>query len=97
MGRPGRYEARLLQILTLLPLIRIAPVFCQHAEDYELTLLVAIRSNESGLEIRTLFEFSGHYGFSRASEWPDHDLKLDPQIALYFIPNHSLSSECGDQ
>ena len=24
-------------------------------------------------------------------------MQLDPQIALYFVPNHSLSSECGDQ
>ena len=96
MGRPG-YKARLLQILALLPLIRIAPVCCQYAEDNELTLLAAIRSNESGLEVRTLFEFSGHYGFSRTSERPDHDLQLEPQMDLYFIPNHSLSSECGDQ
>ena len=93
MGRPG-YKARLLQILALLPLIRIAPVSCQHAEDYELILLAAIRSNESGLEVRTLFELSG---FSRASERPDHDLQLEPQMDLYFIPNHNLSSECGDQ
>ena len=96
MGRPG-YEARLLQILALLPLIRIAPVSCQHAEDYELILLAAIRSNESGLEVRTLFKFSGHYGFSRASERPDHDLQLEPQMDLHYIPNHNLSSECGDQ
>ena len=92
MGRPG-YEARLLQILALLPLIRIAPVFCQHAEDYELTLLAAIRSNESGLEVRTLFP--EYYGSSRAPQWSDYD--LEPQMVLYFIPNHSLSSECGDQ
>ena len=92
MGRRG-YEARLLQILTLLPLIRIAPVCCQYAEDYELTLLAAIRSNESGLEVRTLFP--EYYGSSRASQWSDYD--LEPQMDLYFIPNHSLSSECGDQ
>ena len=93
MGRPG-YEARLLQVLALLlSLIRIAPVCCQHAEDYELTLLAAIRSNESGLEVRTLFP--EHYGSSRTSQWPDHD--LEPHMGLYFIPNHSLSSECGDQ
>ena len=61
MGRPG-YKARLLQILALLPLIRIAPVYCQHAEDYELTLLAAIQSNESGLEVRTLFP--EYYGSS---------------------------------
>ena len=92
MGRPG-YEARLLQILALLPLIRIAPVCCQYAEDYELTLLAAIRSNESGLEVRTLFP--EYYSSSRASGWSDYD--LEPQMDLYFIPNHSLSSECGDQ
>ena len=89
MGRPG-YKARLLQILALLPLIRIC---CQHAEDYELILLAAIRSNESGLEVRTLFP--EYYGSSRVSQWSNYD--LEPQMDLYFIPNHSLSSECGDQ
>ena len=93
MERPGYEAARLLQILALLPLIRIAPVCCQHAEDYELTLLAAIRSNESGLEVRTLFP--EYYGSSRASQWSDYD--LEPQMDLYFIPNHSLSSECGNQ
>ena len=93
MGRPGYEAARLLQILALLPLIRIAPVCCQHAEDYELTLLAAIQSNENGLEVRTLFP--EYYGSSRASQWSDYDLEF--QMDLYFIPNHSLSSECGDQ
>ena len=97
MGWPG-YETRLLQVLALLlSLIRIAailsPVCCQHAEDYELTLLAAIRSNESGLEVRTLFP--EYYGSSRTSQWPDHN--LEPQMDLYFIPSHNLSSECGEQ
>ena len=93
MGRPGYETARLLQILALLPLIRIAPVCCQYAEDYELILLATIQSNENGLEVRTLFP--EYYGSSRASQWSDYD--LEPQMDLYFIPNHSLSSECGDQ
>ena len=49
-----------------------------------MTFLVAINSNESGLEVRTLFP---------ESQWPIHE--LEPQIR--FIPGYSLSSECGDQ
>ena len=42
--------------------------------------------HDSGLEVHTLFP--EYCGSSRASQWSDSD---GP------IPNHSLSSECGDQ
>ena len=77
-----------LLLVTLLPLISVAPVYCQH---YGRTFLLSIKNNESGLEIFTLFP--GSVNNSEASQWPDHELK--PQI--HFIPGHSLSSECGDQ
>ena len=78
-----------LQVVALLSLIRIiAPVYCQRTEDYQLTLLVAIKNNGSGLEIRESI------GDSRTSQWPDHDLESQKG---YFIPDYNLSLECGSQ
>ena len=83
-----------LPLLALLPLIRIAPVYCQHTEDYGLTFLLAIKNNESGLEVRTLFpENHGSVSNNHASQRPDYELEFQVQ----FIPGHSLSSECGGQ
>ena len=39
---------------------------CQHTKDYELT---TIRTNDSGLAVRTLFP--EYYGSSSASQWSD--------------------------
>ena len=80
--------------MALLPLIRIAPIYCQHTEDYRLTFVVAIKSNESGLELRTLFpENRDSVNNSGKSQWPNHE--LEPQMR--FLPGHTLSSKCGDQ
>ena len=82
---------------TLLPLISvalIAPVYCRHTEDYRLTFVLAIKNNESGLEIYTLFpENRGSIDID-ASGVGQH--KLEPEMHL-FIPGRNLSSECGDQ
>ena len=80
-----------LLLVTLLTLISVGPVYCQHIEDYGRTFLLSIKNNESGLEIFTLFP--GSVNNNEASQWPDHELK--PQIL--FIPGHNLSSVCGDQ
>ena len=85
------YHSWWLLLVTLLPLISVGPVYCQHIEDYGWTFLLSIKNNESGLEIFTLFP--GSVNNNEASQWPDHELK--PQIL--FIPGHNLSSECGNQ
>ena len=90
-----------LLLVALLPLIFIAPVYCQHPEeDNRLTFLVAIKNNESGLEVHTLSvpENRGSINIlyinnRGANQRPDHELK--PQ--MLFIPGHNLSSECGEQ
>ena len=82
---------------TLLPLISVAlitPVYCRHTEDYRLTFVLAIKNNESGLEIYTLFpENRGSIDID-ASGVGQHE--LEPEMHL-FIPGCNLSSECGDQ
>ena len=56
-----------------------------------MTFLVAMKSNGSGVEVRTLFpENHDSHG---ASQRPGHGLK--PQ--MLFISGHNLSSECGEQ
>ena len=81
-----------LLLVALLLLVRIAPAYCQHTEDMEdhrLTYLVTIKSNGSGLEIH--IRLPGNQGNEGSRSQPD----LESQT--HFIPNHSLSSECGDQ
>ena len=82
-----------LLLVALLPPVRITPAYCQHTEDvvedHRLTFLVATRSNGSGLEIHT--RFPGNQGNEGSRSQPE----LESQV--HFIPNHSLSSECGDQ
>ena len=81
-----------------LPLLSIAPAYCQHTEDYRLTFILAIKNNESGLEVYTLFPENrgsiddNHSG--GASQWLEHE--LDPQMHFFF-PGHNLSSWCDDQ
>ena len=41
-----------LLLVALLPLL-IAPAYCQHTEYYRLTFILAIKTNDSGLEIYT--------------------------------------------
>ena len=83
----------LMHVAAVLPLIRVPPSFCQHAENRQLFLL-AIRNNKSGLEVHTLFpENRGSIDDNKPSQWPNN--KLEPHTL--FIPGHSLSSECGDQ
>ena len=85
-----------LVLMALLPVIKIPPVYCQRTDDYRLTpFLVAIKSNDSGLEIRTLFQEDlasvGNNGTS-----PTHVVEqLEPQTK--FIPDYSLSSKCGNE
>ena len=85
-----------LLLVALLPLLNIAPAYCQHTEDYRLTFLLAIKNNENGLEIYTLFLENRRVSVedSGASQWLDHE--LEPQMHFFF-PGHSLSSWCGDQ
>ena len=75
-----------LLLVALLPPVRIAPAYCQHTENHRLTFLVAIKSNGSGLEIHTQFP-------------ENHGSRSQPELEskMHFIPNRSLSSECGDQ
>ena len=81
-----------------LPLLSITPAYCQHTEDYRLTFILAIKNNESGLEVYTLFPENrgsiddNHSG--GASQWLEHE--LDPQMHFFF-PGHNLSSWCDDQ
>ena len=59
-----------------------------------MTFVVVIQSNESGLELRTLFpENRDSVNNSGKSQWPNHE--LEPQMR--FLPGHTLSSKCGDQ
>ena len=85
--------------LVLLPVIKIPPVYCQRTDDYRLTpFLVAIESNDSGLEIRTLFEegFASVGNSGTNQSWPTHVAEpLEPQTK--FIPDYSLSSKCGNE
>ena len=88
-----------LVLMALLPVIKISFVCCQCTDDYRLTpFVVAIKSNDSGLEIRTLFQEGlasvGNSGTSQS--WPTHVVEpLEPQTK--FIPGYSLSSKCGDE
>ena len=88
-----------LMLMALLPVIKISLVYCQRTDDYTLTpFLLAIKSNDSGLEIRTLFQEGlaslGNSGTSQS--WPTHVVEpLEPQTK--FIPGYSLSSKCGDE
>ena len=75
-------------LLVVLYLIRIAPVCCQYTEDYELTFLLSIKNNGSGLEIVI------HTRFPENCD-SEGRLELDPKT--FFIPGRNLSSECGDQ
>ena len=84
----GSYDLSLL-LVALLPPVRIAPAYCQHTEDHRSTFLVAIKSNGSGLEIHT--HFLENHGYEGSRSQPELKSKM------HFIPNHSLSSECGDQ
>ena len=87
------------RLVPFLPLICAAPVHCRQAiivkEDYRMTFVLAIKNNESGLQLEEyLFpENRGSVDDSGASQWPD--LQLEPQMR--FIPGLRLSSECGDQ
>ena len=78
-----------LLLVALLPPVRITPAYCQHTEDHRLTFLVAIKSNGSGLEIHT--RFLENHGYEGIRSQPELKSKM------HFIPNHSLSSKCGDQ
>ena len=87
---------RLFQVIVLLPLIRIAgSAFCQRTENHTLlTFLLAIKNNDSRLDVHTLFpENLGSIDDQWASQWTQHNLKSQ----LHVIADHKLSSECGDQ
>ena len=88
--------------VALFSLIDVAPVYSQRTEDCRLTILVAIKSNDSGLEIRTLFPDPEALDLVRtvsingdSNNWPNHAGQLVPQVV--FISGHYLSSECGEQ
>ena len=83
-----------LPLVAFLPLIRIAPVYCQYTEERRLMFLVAIESNGSGLEVCVLFPEESHGSINNigTSQWPNHELETQ----IPFIPGYSLSSECGD-
>ena len=89
----------LVLYMALLPVIKVSPVYCKRTDDYRLTpFLVAIKSNDSGLEIRTLFQEGlasvGNNGTSQSC--PTHVVEpIEPQTK--FIPGYSLSSKCGDE
>ena len=86
-----------LVLMALLPVIKISPaVYCQRTDDYRLTpFLVAFKSNDSGLEIRTLFQ-EGLASVGNNGTSPTHVAEpLEPQTK--FIPGYSLSSKCGDE
>ena len=85
-----------LVLMALLPMIKVPPVYCQRTDDYRLTpFLVAIKSNDSGLEIRTLFQ-EGLASVGNNGTSPTHVVEpLEPQTK--FIPGYSLSSKCGDE
>ena len=74
-----------LLLVILLPLVRIAPAYY----DHRVTFLVAIKNNESGLEVHT--HFPENHGYEGSGSQPELESKM------HFIPNRSLSSECGDQ
>ena len=76
-------------------LVRLAPTYCQQTQDSQPTFLLTIKSNQSGLEIRTypLPENHGYVDNSGARLWPAHELR--PQV--HFIPDRRLSSGCGEQ
>ena len=74
-----------LLLVILLSLVRIAPAYY----DHRLMFIVAIKSNESGLEIHTRFPES--HGYEGSGSQPELE------SMMHFIPNRSLSSECGDQ
>ena len=88
-----------LLLVALLPLL-IAPAYCQHTEYCRLTFIFAIKTNDSGLEIYTLFPENRDSiddttaNANGASQWFEHE--LEPQM-YFFFPGCSLSSWCGDQ
>ena len=63
----------------------------QRTEDHGLTFLVAIKSNESGLEINTHLRLENQ-GNEDIERYRSH-----PKSQVHFIPGHNLSSACGDQ
>ena len=77
-----------LLLVALLLLLSIAPAYRQHTEDYRLTFILAIKNNDSGLEVYTLFPEN------RGSIDVEHE--LDPRMHVFF-PGRNLSSWCGDQ
>ena len=83
----GSFSWSLLLVALLLPL-SIAPAYRQHTEDYRLTFILAIKNNDSGLEVYTLFPEN------RGSIDVEHE--LDPRMHVFF-PGRNLSSWCGDQ
>ena len=86
----------LLLIIAHFLLVRIVPTYWHWTKDEsQQTFLLAIKGNQSGLEIRTyqLPENNGYVNSSGARLWSEHELK--PQVN--FIPNRTLSSECGKQ
>ena len=91
----GSYGSWLLLVALLsltLICVNVGPIYCQHAEDYRWTFFVAIKSNDTGLEVHTLFP-EKHDSVNN-NQRSDH-ARLEPQ--MLFIPGHNLSSECGDQ
>ena len=85
-------------LAALLPLISVTifPAYCQHTADYKLTFILAIKNNDSGLEVYTVFPENrgSQIDDSGASQWHEHE--LDPQMHFFF-PDRNLSSWCGDQ
>ena len=78
-----------LLLVALLSSVRIYSQ--QRTEDHGLTFLVAIKSNESGLEINTHLRLENH-GNEDIERY-----RLHPESQVLFIPGHNLSSACGDQ
>ena len=92
-------------LVALVPLFYVVPVCCQQAaivkEDCRMTVLLAIKNNESGLlleiyqTVLPVPENGGSVDDSGEHQWRDL-AELEPQIT-HFIPGRSLFSGCGDQ
>ena len=80
-----------LQLLLVALLSSVRTYSQQRTEDHGLTFLVAIKSNESGLEINTHLRLENH-GNEDIERYRSH-----PESQVLFIPGHNLSSACSDQ
>ena len=80
-----------LRLLLVALLSSVRTYSQQRTEDHGLTFLVAIKSNESGLEINT------HLRLENQGNEDIERYRLHPKSQVHFIPGHNLSSACGDQ